>query len=58
MAALIYRCPVKGLNVQVWFADEVSANEGKTYETVQCLACNRVHLINRSTGRRLGEDDK
>lgn len=58
MVALIYRCPITGLKVQVWLADDVSENEGETFETVTCSACNRPHLISRSTGRVLGDDDK
>jgi hypothetical protein len=58
MAALIYRCPATGTKVQAWFADDVSANEGETYEPVTCLACSQVHLVNRLTGRTLGEDDE
>jgi hypothetical protein len=57
MAALIYRCPVTGLNVQAWLADDAS-EEGEVYETVTCLACTQVHLVNRSTGRVLGGDDE
>lgn len=56
MATLIYRCPTTGLNVQAWFADDPSTTEGETYETVRCLACNQMHLINRSTGKTLGDD--
>ena len=56
MAALIYRCPRTRRNVQGWFGDDVSANEGEPYETVKCLACKRVHLINRLTGKALGDD--
>jgi hypothetical protein len=52
MAAFLYRCPTTGLNVQGWFADEKT-----TYETVTCLACTQVHLINRLTGKVLGSDD-
>jgi hypothetical protein len=55
MATLVYRCPATGLNVQGWFADDVSANED-TYETVKCLACNQMHFVNRSTGRTLGNE--
>jgi hypothetical protein len=58
MAALIYRCPATGVKVQAWFADDVSANNGETYESLTCLACSQVHLVNRSTGRTLGEDDE
>jgi hypothetical protein len=49
MAPFIYRCPTTGMNVQGWFADDVSADED-IYETVTCLACRQAHLINRSTG--------
>jgi hypothetical protein len=28
-ATCIYRCPTTGFNVQGWFADDVSANEGE-----------------------------
>ena len=46
-----------GLNVQGLFADDVPAEESDTYEAVTCLACRQVHLVNRSTGKTLGEDD-
>ena len=57
MAAFIYRCPTTGRNVQGWFADDVSEDEGEaTYEAVTCLACAQMHLVNRSTHRGLGAD--
>ena len=56
MAAFIYRCPTTGRNVQGWFADDVSEDEGETYEAVTCLACTRMHLVNRSTRKVLGAD--
>jgi hypothetical protein len=31
-------------------------DEGETYETVKCLACDQ--LVSRSTGRTLGNDDE
>jgi hypothetical protein len=58
MATFIYRCPTTGMNVQGWSVDDTSADEGEVYETVTCLACTRVHLINRSTGKVLGSDDE
>jgi hypothetical protein len=57
MGAFIYRCPTMGLKVQGWFADEVAHDED-AYETMTCLACNRVHLVNRATGKVLGNDDE
>lgn len=56
MVTLIFRCPTTGLNVQAWFADDSSTTEDETYETVKCLACDQTHLINRSTGKTLGDD--
>jgi hypothetical protein len=56
MPPFIYRCPTTGLKVQGWFADDTSAHEGDTYETVTCTACSQLHLVNRSTERTLGDD--
>jgi hypothetical protein len=47
-----------GLNVQGLFADDISANKSETYQTVKCLACSRMHLIDQSTGKILGHEDK
>jgi hypothetical protein len=58
MATFVYRCPTTGLNVQGWFADDPSGDKDEVYETVKCLACTQVHLINRLTGRVLGGDDE
>ena len=58
MVPFIYRCPVTGLRVQGLFADEVPAEDTNTYESVTCLVCTRVHLVNRSTGKTLHEDDE
>jgi hypothetical protein len=44
------------LNVQGWFADDASGNDGDTYEPVTCAACRRIHLVNRKTGRTLGSN--
>ena len=58
MAPFLYRCPTTGLKVQGWLADDPSGDNDDAYETVTCLACTRVHLINRSTGKVLGGDDE
>jgi hypothetical protein len=57
MAPIMFRCPATGLSVQGWLADDPSVTEGEVYETVTCLACTRLHLINRATGRVLGDDE-
>jgi hypothetical protein len=39
-------------------ADDPSGDNDEVYKTVTCLACTRVHLINRSTGKVVGGDDE
>ncbi len=50
MIAVVYRCPTTGLSIDHWFEP---ADKPETYEGVTCRACNRVHLVNVSTGRVL-----
>ena len=58
MVTFLYRCPTTGRNVQGWVAEEVNSdNEDNVYETLLCLACNRLHLVNPSTGKALGGDN-
>jgi len=52
MGVFIYRCPTTALNVQGRFADEVADDEETAYD------CSQVHLVNRATGRVLGNDDE
>jgi hypothetical protein len=58
MATLIYRCPATGHNVQGWVADDPTASDPGVYETVTCIACTRVHLVNPTTGKVLAADDE
>jgi hypothetical protein len=55
MVSSVFRCPATALQAQTWFADEPSANNTDTFESVKCIACGRMHYINRSTGRTLGD---
>jgi len=44
------------MNVQHWLAEEPAAADPQcTYETVVCKACSRLHFINRSSGKLLGD---
>jgi hypothetical protein len=45
------------MNVQHWLADGPDVAED-TYVSVVCQACSRLHFINRSTGKLLGEAKK
>jgi hypothetical protein len=59
MVPFVYRCPVTGKNVQGLFADDASSDENeRLFEAVTCVACTRVHLINRSTHKALTDDDE
>ena len=44
------------MNVQHWLAEETASDDPHcSYETVVCQACSRLHFINRSSGKLLGE---
>jgi phage FluMu protein Com len=58
MAHLIIRCPRTGTNVQVWLAKDPSTDQADTYESVTCPACQRLHFINKTTGKLLGDKEK
>jgi hypothetical protein len=47
------------MKVQGWFADDGSENSNsEKYETVTCLACARIHLVNPKTGKTLGMEEE
>jgi hypothetical protein len=51
----LYRCPTTGHRVQgLVRANAHPTDEIAAYETVTCLACSGVHLVNPSSGRVLG----
>jgi hypothetical protein len=58
MPAFVCTCPFTKLDIQYWLddgkKDDVSDTE---YEAVTCKACAKVHLVNRKTGRFLGQED-
>jgi hypothetical protein len=56
MANLVFKCPRTGMNVQHWLAEESAPGDPScTYETVHCQACSRLHFINRSSRKLLGD---
>ena len=59
MSNFVFKCPQTGMNVQHRQADEaVPGDQRCTYETVLCQACGRLHFINRSSHRLLGEKEE
>ena len=59
MGNFVFTCPSTNFNVQHWLDEDddedAPANE---YEVVTCKACARLHLINRKTGKVLGQEDE
>jgi hypothetical protein len=53
-SALVYRCPNTGKLVQAWTAEDPYESDD-AYESVRCVACRRVHMVNPNTGKVFGE---
>jgi hypothetical protein len=58
MAKLNFQCVRTRPNVQVCLPDEAPIAQADGYEIVTCPACARVHLVNMTTGRMLGEKEQ
>jgi len=57
MPTFLFRCPNTSQNVQGFTAEEVS-DDPDAYESVTCLACRRVHMVNPASGKVLGANDE
>jgi hypothetical protein len=55
MANFIFKCPVTGFNVQHELDDDPDVSESE-YQAIACLACARLHLVNRKTGKLLSHE--
>ena len=56
MANILFRFPRTGMNVSHWVDDDAPGWEDPSYyDAVPCPACARLHFINRSTGKLLGD---
>ncbi len=58
MGHVIFKCPQTGMNVQHWLDEAEPEGPSSAYETVVCQACSRLHFINRSTGKLLGQTEE
>jgi hypothetical protein len=55
MANLVFKCPLTGFCVQ--HASDVDSDvRDNEYEGIICLACARLHFLNRKTGKLFGQD--
>jgi RNase P subunit RPR2 len=58
MDSLVFRCTKTGSNVQVRLEESTVPDRADSYEAVTCLACGRVHLVNKTTGKTLSDKEK
>jgi len=54
MAIILYTCPSTRLEIQLRFEDDASRDD--VYAPVNCLACGRMHFIDRR-GKLLGHKE-
>jgi hypothetical protein len=54
----IYHCTRTGMNVQVVMSEVTASDPTDRYEAITCPACARLHLVNKTTGKILGEREK
>lgn len=55
MPTFLYRCPVTRYKVQGFVADNpANEKDGDVYEPLTCTICQRIHLVNPTTGKVLG----
>lgn len=57
MSHYMFRCPVSGENVQRWVDDDPDGARNSCV-IVDCLACGKLHFVNRSTHKLLGHENE
>ena len=58
MVKFIFRCPITGVQVQGWTADDDAENGKETYEGQHCPVCNRLHFVDPTRGVVLGVEEE
>ena len=51
---ILFNCPRTGHKVQALLVEEPASAGSTRYETVSCLACSGVHLVDPISGHVLG----
>ncbi len=57
MKPVLFRCLTTGAMVQHMIAAVADPADRERYDSVRCAACSALHLINRATGKALGEKE-
>jgi len=58
MPTIMFRCPNTAYRVQGWIAEDASDADEGTYESLTCIACQQMHLVNPKTGQVLGGSEE
>jgi hypothetical protein len=53
---ILFRCPITGLDVHGFLVEENPSEDPDAYESVTCLSCGQVHLVNLRTGKTDGQN--
>jgi hypothetical protein len=56
-ANFAFTCPETGFDVGHELDDDPDISENE-YEAIPCPSCTGIHLVNRKTGKLLGQDDE
>ncbi len=56
--SIVFICPKTGLQVQAWLAAFPCDGPGETYQSVKCIACGGVHLVNPKNGKVLAAEEQ
>jgi hypothetical protein len=57
MAEIVFYCPNVDLTVQHLLDENLQKSDEEIYESILCLACTRLHFINKKTRKLLGQAD-
>ena len=52
---IVFRCPQTGMNVQTHL-EKQQRPEGRSFESITCPACTRLHFIDLASGQPMNRD--
>jgi hypothetical protein len=53
---ILFKCPQTGMNVQHWLPATDDDEPKGTHKSIVCPACSKLHFLNSSTGKLLGQE--
>jgi hypothetical protein len=57
MAHMVFKCSATGLNVHHWLDGDLQLADDE-YEAITCVACARVHFLNRKSGKLFARESE